>query len=73
MSQYLGKEQHGYWSLHVNGTLQRTTNCHGVDPEVFYNSWTILGWWHVRCELDWYRMCKESNKLREGPLEPLVA
>jgi hypothetical protein len=73
LRKYIGKEQHGYWSLHINGTMQRYTNCHGIEPEVLFNSWVILGWWEVKCELDWYRMGKESKQLIEGPLEPIYA
>lgn len=73
MSQYIGKEQHGYWSLHVNGTLDYCTNCYGLKPEEFYDNWTIVKWWHVRCELDWYRMMKEYKQLVEGPPRPVIA
>jgi hypothetical protein len=68
LSQYVGKKQHGYWSLHVNGTLRRYKNCKGMNPKVFFRSNTIVTWWHVTCELDWYRMCKESSILKEGPI-----
>ena len=64
----------GYWWLHCNETLQyEGTNCHGVDPNVFFDNWTVLGWWYVRCELDWYRMKKEADVLKNGPLEPMTA
>ena len=66
MSQYTGEEQHGYWWLHLNGTLQyQGTNCHGVDPKEFFNNWHVAGWWYVGCQFEWYRMLKESNNLRE--------
>lgn len=67
MSKYLGKEQHGYWWLHANGTLRRSKN---QKPEL---TWFCLGIWFIRCELDWYRMMKEYKQLVEGPIEPLVA
>ena len=74
MSKYIGESQHGYWWLHVNGILERQgTNCHGVDPNEYFDTWTCVKWWHIRCELDWYRMMKESKRLVEGPLEPMVA
>ena len=71
LSKYLGKKQHGYWWLHVNGTLQRQgTNCHGLEPEAYFDNWTVVKWWHIRCELDWYRMNKEADTLKNGPLVP---
>ena len=73
MSEYLGESQHGYWSLHVNGTLHYSKNCNGVEPFLFFSKWTTVKWWKVLCELDWYRMMKESKQLAEGPLEPMVA
>ena len=65
----------GYWWLHVNGTLQyQGKTCHGVDPHLFFkDSWHILDWWKIECELDWYRMKKEADILREGPVEPITA
>lgn len=68
--EYKGKEQHGYWWLHVNGTLQY---------EVFSTDPTYLKYlpavkvWKVKCELDWYRMIKEYHIHREGPLPDVVA
>jgi hypothetical protein len=73
VSQYLGKKQHGYWWLHANGTLQYSTNCHGMKPEEFFQNWTCIEWWHVRCELDWYRMMKEYKQLADGPVRPITA
>jgi len=66
LSQYNGSKQHGYWSLHVNGALRRHKNCKGMNPKVFFRSRVIVTWWHVECELDWYRMMKEYNILKEG-------
>jgi len=65
----------GYWWLHVNGTLQyQGTNCHGVDPELFFkDSWHIVKWWHIRCELDWYRMRKQANQLNNELIADIVA
>jgi len=73
LSQYRGEVDHGYWWLHANGTLQHCTNCHGMEPEEFFQNWTTIDWWHVRCELDWYRMKKQSDILREGPIVPTWA
>jgi len=73
LSKYKGEEQHGYWWLHSSGTLRYSTNCHGVDPITFFNTWTCIKWWHVQCELDWYRMNKEYKVLVEGPIEPTYA
>jgi hypothetical protein len=73
LNQFKENGKLGYWWLHANGTLQYNTNCHGVNPNDFFNTWVCVGWWKVECELDWYRMMKESDILREGPLENLTA
>ena len=73
MSQFKNEGKLGYWWLHANGTLQYSSNCHGMKPEEFFQNWVCIEWWHVRCELDWYRMKKESDILRNGPIEPAYA
>ena len=72
MSKY-SKKDNGYWWLHLNGTLQYSSNCHGMDPNEFFNSTLCVNWWNVRCELDWYRMLKEWKELVEGISGPIVA
>lgn len=69
MSQYNGKSSHGYWWLHYNGQLRYSKNCHGVDPEDYFYYAPVVKWWYVRCELDYYRMLKEYNVLKEGPID----
>lgn len=74
MSQYLGKQQHGWWWLRTNNQLRYSKATHGLHTEDYFrNSKHIVKWWYIKCELDWYRMMKEYKKLAEGPLEPLVA
>jgi hypothetical protein len=63
---YEGKEQHGYWWLHYNHQLKYTKTCHGETPEDFFQYAPCVKWWHVRCELDFYRMLKEERALRKG-------
>jgi hypothetical protein len=69
LSQYRDKEHDGYWWLHYSGQLRYAGNCHGIPPEDYFYYAPVVQWWNVRCELDYYRMLKEYNVLREGPLE----
>jgi len=73
MSKYLGEEQHGYWWLHANNSLQYTKNCSEMNPEKFFNNWACIEWWLVRCELDWYRMNKEYQELRDRAIPNIAA
>lgn len=73
MSQYVGKEQHGNWWMHCNGTLQKTPNDINLSKGFIYKSQHVIKTWDVRCELDWYRMMKEYHELREGTIPDLVA
>lgn len=74
LSQYKGSKQHGYWALHCNNGLQyHSKSCHGVKPGDMFQGWQWIEWWHIRCELDWYRMMKEYKVLAEGPLVPIKA
>jgi len=74
LTQFQEEGKLGYWALHCNGTLQyHSRSCHNVDPEVMFSGWQWVKYWHIRCELDWYRMMKEYKVLVEGPLEPMTA
>jgi len=74
LSQFKEKGKLGYWALHCNNNLQfHSKSCHGVDPEVMFAGWQWVKYWHIQCELDWYRMMKEYKELAEGPLEPIKA
>lgn len=67
---YIGEEQHGYWWTHYDGTIKFSKTLYGVSPEDFFRYSPWVRWWHVRCELDWYRMCKEIRNLE---IDPIVA
>ena len=74
MSKFEDDGKLGYWALHCNNSLQyHSRSCHGVDPEVMFQGWQWVKYWHIRCELDWYRMMKEYKQLAEGPLVPIKA
>lgn len=64
---YNGEEDHGYWWLHPSkGDLRFTKNPNDNELVTFfrYSTGTSGRWWHVKCELDWYRMRKECKALR---------
>ena len=44
-----------------------------MNPEKFFNNWACIEWWLVRCELDWYRMNKEYQELRDRLVTNIVA
>jgi hypothetical protein len=66
---YRGEEDHGYWWIHPSkGDLKFTKNPNDSELVTFfkYSSNASCEWWHVKCELDWYRMRKEYRELRGG-------
>lgn len=73
MSEYKGKHQHGQWWMHCNGTLQRNTPGITTSKKFELRSPHVIKTWNIRCELDWYRMMRQYNELREGTIPPLVA
>lgn len=64
---YIGEDQHGFWSLRYDRKLHYHKNCHDVSPEDFFRYSALIKWWDIGCELDWYRMQKESGQLAEKP------
>ena len=73
MGRYVGKEQHGKWWMHCNGTLIQMGDGITTTTEFNGNSTCVIKTWIVRCELDWYRMNKEYDQLRSELLPPIVA
>lgn len=64
---YKGEEDHGYWWIDPStGDLKFTKNPNEIElVSLFkYSSNASCKWWHIRCELDWYRMRKEYKRLR---------
>ena len=62
------EDQHGYHWIDYDGTMKFSKTLHNVKPEDFFKYSPYVKWWHVRCELDWYRMRKEIRKLEKAPL-----
>ena len=67
LSKYVGDHQHGYWSLQYSRKLQYDGRELFQDPDWYYKHAPIIKWWEVKCELDWYRMQKESEQLANQP------
>jgi hypothetical protein len=73
LDRYNGEIDHGYWWMDYDGSLKYSKTLYEKDPEEFFKYAPYVKWWHVQCELDWYRMRRDIRMLEEESIKPIIA